>query len=263
MLLMHRLSIAAAVAGIFCCPVLAQVAVQSFQLEHLQLGQLPPHCREYARTLGDRLLVKGKERVILAGTLSLPTAGVAAANVQVTLEPPNKIRIDNLTVASSVAFDGTTLAKNNGAVAQQDYATIDSFSTDFTDLFLFSQLTGGASRLVTQGARLMDGGKPVDPPVYCDVVHTTVSDTVRGMLRQTMKSYCFNSTTKLLERVSYTDPNSPQTQVQTVYSNWQLIQGQRVPGKVARYENGSQVMLFQLAGATVGPTAADTAFIRP
>jgi hypothetical protein len=66
------------------------------------------------------------------------------------------------------------------------------------------------------------------------------------------KLYGFNSKTGLLESVSYVvSSQGTSLRVETLFSNWQTIQKQAVPGSITRLENGSPVFTFVAASAAL------------
>jgi hypothetical protein len=216
--------------------------------------------------LGDRLETPGADRFGFSGTFTRSNgSSPGASNADLIVELPYNVRIDDQKSngKQTTIFDGTSTWKSNGQAGKEESDLVDSFYNDSVEHFLQWQVQGVAIRLLGYRLRMVDVLNPATALV-CDVYQVAAQVQSPGRPQEQRRNYCFHSDSHLLQKVSYDLPNtSPPTKVETWYENWQRVQGQMIPGKIARYENGVQVLSFTLSTAAVGPKAQDGAFNHP
>jgi hypothetical protein len=216
-------------------------------------GHLSPFGRNANRAIGDRLVTPGKERVVLLGQLTLGSLG-QVSNVQCTIEFPGKLRLDNLSNATSLIWNpaGGGTAKAN--LNSDQLGLIETLLEDSVDQFLSDEIAGMPRRAFTQSFRTP--GAAAGSPAF-DVVQVVTSDSAAGDGAHISKLYLFRSDTHLLDRVLY---KTAAGRVQTAFLGWTAVNGQMIPMRVTRSVNGSLVMDLKLTGASVGPKLPDSMF---
>jgi hypothetical protein len=183
-----------------------------------------------ARLLGDRLRKPGKERVVMTGTL-VQSSG-AAASVTLVRELAGNVRIEKQGGKGPIVFnpgDGKAVED----VGQDDEGLLESLAYDWPDQLFVAHGDGTAMRLVVPKAQLRQNGKLTGQ--FYDIYE--VRDEIQTGKTTRMRSAHFwlNSDTDLLERVLY---RSPSGRVVVKYSQWAVIEGQRIPGRVERLVDG-------------------------
>jgi hypothetical protein len=87
---------------------------------------------------------------------------------------------------------------------------------------------------------------------------------VRGSNAPVWKLYCLDSQTKLLARTQYSiRKGGSSILVVASYSNWQVVQGNAIPGQIVRTENGVTVFTLTITGSSVAPLQNDSLFTHP
>ncbi len=224
---------------------------------HIHPGGLTPALRGALRAMGYRLQRPGKERLTLAGTLTLD--GQTSAFTLVS-EFPGRFRLA-LTGIGGVrvlVFDKRDAGRP--AAEGRDADLLETLVFDAPEHFLDGQARGLAARLI--GTRLRDGeGEPEGAGAFHDIYQ--VADTV-GLgraPRRRSKLYLVNSNTQLLDRVRYEGGSEAEQVRVEIAFEWQQVEGQRVPRRVTRMEDGRTVMTLDVSSATVGPRADDGIFV--
>jgi len=90
-----------------------------------------------------------------------------------------------------------------------------------------------------------------------DVIQIIYLDAVRKG-QNIAKTYWFNSWTKLLGLVGYTDPSG--AVVNVIFEDWRDIQGEKIPFLIKRFENGNITMSLAISEATVSAGVEDGTF---
>jgi hypothetical protein len=209
---------------------------------------------------GDRLQRPGKERIVLSGTVTRPSAH--AAQFLLTRELPNSVRYveqggPNATV---IVFDGNQYGKAKGALKKQDSDLIETLAYDSPDWFFYLPSNGVPVRKLGSRFRLEDPKRKGSALAVYDVY--LVMDSIRqpGKIKQQAKYYHINSETHNLERIRYADADSPGTSVEIALDGWTTVSGNRVPGSIRRLENGVEVLRLTIQSAVLGPAMPDNAF---
>lgn len=223
--------------------------------EYVHPGGLLPTLRGALRAMGDRLERPGKERVRLTGTLTL--GGEVTAFTLVS-EFPGKLRLERAGKGGSggrvIVFDERGAA--SAAADGRDADLIETLAFDTPEHFFEGQARGVGTRLL--GTRFRADG---DSPLFHDIYQVSESSAAGGTARRSPKTYYFNSDTLLLERVKYEDERGGATVTVEVEFEWQQIEGQRVPRRVARTEDGRPVLTMDVDAAGVGGRTDDATFI--
>lgn len=236
------------------------VPVSTADVPYIRRALLWSRLQFALRVLGDRLEVPGKERLTMTGTLTR-TAG---SNVAVVTSEPGKVRIDETVsgLVRSVGFDGTRMWTTSGAVTVQDQQLIEMLVNDIAERFFATQMEGQATRFLGERFRLDDGRSATYSGPYYDVY--LVAEQGGGLAEaRRQKFYYFNSDTAVLERVRYEiGSGTGRTRVEVVL-NWRVQDGQRVPARIVRNENGRAVLTLDFPSTLIAPRTADTIFAPP
>jgi hypothetical protein len=238
----------------------AQQANAPVAPRHHYPGELGSEYRHYFVALGNRMQTTGKERLVLTGTLEQATRNTAASSVRITIDIAGQLRMDSTGGPSvTVVYDGQQI-KNSGAgqgKADQDLA--DSLSQDSMESVITGLIQGNAARTIASHARWADPRSP-STPILCDVVQQYDRSSASWRDPEQAKTYCFDSTTHLLAAVMYRTPSK--ANVITRFSDWRSIenQGQMVPFKVERLENGNAVFTLTVQKAELQAHADDGFF---
>ena len=229
---------------------------------YLKKGHLGAAYREFLNAVGDRFEVPGHERLQLTGNIVLTAGGQNASSaLRITLEFPGKLRADGQSVLIS---DSGGPWKNNGQTDQNDSDLIESLLNDSMEYFLAGHSSGVPIRQIGLRAFVKNSTIPNATAHHYDVYQSVERVKVSGQTRQTIKLYCFDSVTHLLERIAYTTQAGGTTvRIETVYSGWQSVQQQKVPMQIARYENGKAVFTFTATAVALSAAASDHLFDHP
>ena len=228
-------------------PVLAQEETLNND-PYISPKSVATYSAPFLKASGERLQKPGKERVVLAGTVSLN--GSTPVPIQVAWEFPQKIRIDKGT--DTVVFDRGDPSREIPSNAEMADA-IETLLEDSVEGFFANHLEG-STRFLGSGFRLRDGGP--DAPSY-DIVVVWNRSRVRGGQEPIVKQYWFDKRMKLLSRVVYRRPSGS---VEVFWSDWRDVQGERIPFTVERKELGRTTLLVKLFAASVSPKAEDGYF---
>lgn len=210
---------------------------------------------------GDRMLKPGKERMVLAGTITRPASG--SEPFQLVRQLPDLTRLDVQgagTGAPAIGFDGSAPWTTAGRFEAGDSGLIESLVYDTPERFFFMQAQGVPARKLGANFR-MDGktGTPYSGPCYDIYLAVDSVRTANGTKLQP-KYYLVNSSTLLLERIQYRDASAGNVSIETVISDWLTVNGNRVPKTILRLEKGVEVLRLTVNSAAFGPAATDGAF---
>jgi hypothetical protein len=231
---------------------------------YVQRGSLLPGLRDALKAAGDRMEKPGKERLVMAGTLTRGSESQASP-VSLVLESPDRLRVEEQTGAQSrvITFDGQSAAASGGeALSGADEDLIETFVYDSVEHFFAGQMRGAATRPLGPDFRsegdLAAGGE--GGPSY-DIYEVTETVKVGAEAREQTKLYYFNSATRLLDKVQYQlVRNGAEVGVEVRLTGWREVQGQRLPASVVRLENNFPVLTLSITSTTVAPRAADGIF---
>ena len=243
--------------GLLVLPVRGADSTQA--QPYLKKGHLNAAFREFLNAAGNRFEVPGNERLRLTGNLTSTAGGQnGAAQLQITLEFPGKLRADGQGALISAGGDPW---KSNGQADKNDTDLIESLINDSVEYFLVGQRQGASVRRIGLRAFVKNSTIPNATAHHYDVYQSVDRVQVSGQTRETIKLYCFDSVTHLLERIAYTSQAG--VRIETVYSGWQSVQQQKVPMQIARYENGKAVFTFTATAVALSAAASDRLFDHP
>lgn len=241
-----------------CVAASAQQVSQPLQANGNYLTAVPSRLLPFLNSYGDRLQKAGNERLTVTGTYHDANGDSPALLIT---ELPGKAR---LTISGAtkkdLVFDGAQSAAAVGAIDLDDLDILETFQNDSTEAFFFSYAGAGVRFL---GGRFRAGNdKSADyKGPYYEVYELVGKAAVRGTTPLQQKLYYFDGATGLLAKTRYKiQRKSAAIDVQTVYSNWKTTQGQSVPGKIERFENGTSVLSFTAVSIALSGLAADAAF---
>lgn len=238
-------------------------AVESDRLRRLHVR---PGLREALEALGDRLVKPGRERILLTAELTL--RGEDAKPVYLVREYPNLLRLEEqgggIGRVRSLVFGGAGARRSDAQVTREDEELVETLAYDSPEHFFHGQLGAAATRFLGPGYRLDESESfEHDGPTY-DVYEVTGPVLITGEAREQIKRYYFNSATRLLEWVKYeVDRGGVPARVVVRLGDWQEVQGQRVPGRIARTVDGETIIDLSVTSAGFAPRAQDGAFDLP
>lgn len=217
----------------------------SDQRVYVRTSSLPPKLRWNVKALGDRLERRGKEQLIIHGTLTRP--GVAGSvPVTLNLEPANRMTMKTTAgiQEQTITFDRTQSSEQ--AVADADRSLIETLVFDTAESFFVQQMKGAATRCLGYRFRSNEGN--TEGPFH-DIYAVMPVD---GVLedRQGAKLFYFNSDTLVLDRITY----QATARVEVRLSNWRETNGQKVARRIERFENGVNVMTLTIRDMAIGPS---------
>ena len=221
---------------------------------------LPIPFRPLASALGDRLLSAGKERRTLVGTMAEAGQTYPCSLIQ---ELPNKFRIDEGGPQPiTVAFDGKRTWASYGNLTEQGQDMLESLFDDTPESLMLSLHHGAAARMLVNRARMDDGSSPTYSGRLVTIYQLVAPPISRTDRRK--KQFYFDSTTRLPVLVRYQNKRSDgrAVSVETSFSDWTAINGQFVPGKVMRSEDGKGVFTFQANNARFDAATDDGIFTK-
>lgn len=225
-------------------------AIPGAQRVYVRPSSLPPKLRWNLNALGDRLEHRGKEQLVIRGTLTRSGAA-AAMPVTLNLEPANRMTVKTKSgiQEQTITFDGTQ--SSAPAVADADRSLIETLVFDTAESFFVQQMKGAATRCL--GYRFRQNEQSTEGPFH-DIYAVMPID---GLLedRQGAKLFFFNSETLVLDRVTY----QTTSRVEVRFSNWQETNGQKIARRIERLENGVSVMTLTIHELNVGPSSQSEA----
>ena len=226
---------------------------------YLRRSALAPKLEWNLNAMGDRLEKPGRERLRVTGTLARANDSEAEA-VDALLEFPDRLRLSIQKGAQNrvITFDGSQEAAEN-ALDEQD--VVEMLVYDTPEHFFSTQMLGHGTRLLGSRFRLDDGFSAHYGGPYYDVYQ--VADRVKTSTEQPerLKLYYFNSDTLLMERVTYDLMlNGSVVKVEERIGDWTREQGQQVPRRFERFEDGKSVFVLTIDMLGLGPRVNDRAF---
>jgi hypothetical protein len=228
---------------------------------YIHPGMLSSRLRAPLHTLGSRLHKPGNERLMITGSL-LQSGDAQASPFALIWEMPGRIRLTKTRGGNQrvLVFDGQDL-KANSQIDKSDRDIMELLVFDSVEHFFIAQSNGSAA-LRFLGGNFREEGDPAATPYYLFQASEEVG--FPGHTRQQTRTYYFNSSTHLLERVRYhDDSNGPVKKVEVRFSDW-LNQGdQQVARRIERLENGAPVLTLVLQGVAVGPRGDQGVFAPP
>ena len=235
-----------------CLMLSAPVLATPLAEPSVLLSQTPSELKPYAIALGQRLQKPGKERIAVEGAVTYfgedPPRTEA---VRITWQFPLKIRLDQN--GSRLAFDGNNPVQAMPA-ARKAVDTIQTLLEDSVEGFFALQKDRISRRYLGSGFKL-EGAKESDPGM--DVVLMTFPDNFRGK-EPILKSYWFDSSTKLLGVVAYTSSSGAVTHI--VIDDWRDVAGEKFPFRIERWEDNKLTMRLILDSAAFTAGANDGTF---
>ncbi len=224
----------------------------------LRKSMLPPQLQAAVDSLGTRAVHPGNERVVTTGVFL--KAG-NRTSMRVTRELPNKIRIDMGTgTPKAVASDGMNAPWETGQLSDDDLDLAESLGEDCAEAVLSGVQNGFAVRPLGERFRTDRGANPDYRGPWLDIFEIVGLTNLHAKAQPVRKHFVFDSDTKYLRYVRYQGSRPGVTTVQTEWSGWVRINGQAVPTRAARRENGVEVWSFSQDQITIGPAQADGAF---
>jgi hypothetical protein len=222
---------------------------------------LPSRVLGLATVHGNRFYTPGNERVTLAGTY---TNSSGSSSAVLTIEIPGKV---NLAIAGSapkvLLSNGTQTSVSGTAAAGADQDILESLQSDGLEGFFFS-FSASAGHLLGGHFR-MDGGTSANyAGPYYDLWEVFQKVAVRPGTPLQQKVYYFDSNSGQFYKCRYKIQRGGKTvDVQTRYSQWAKTNGQLLPGRIERLEDGVSVFSFVAANAAVSTAANDGIFVNP
>ena len=236
------------------CLSQALVTVGQNTRDYITQGSLPGAFERHARALGSRVTTPGSERVVMSGTL---TKGGQKTSINLTYELPGKVRVQYGSDNRTAAFDGTG-PKSLNAVSDDDDALMEALGFDIPETFLFNVAAAQQPRILGFGF-VVQGESGFGSTV--DIYELTQTVQSGNKTARITKQFQFDSTTSLLRRVSYIRIRAGVvTRVHTEFSQYTAANGNSLPARMTRRENGQILYDIQWLSMQVGAKQNDNAF---
>ena len=209
---------------------------------------------------GTRMTKAGAERLTVQATL---TDSKGSHKAQLIWEVPGRFRIDDDS-GRSVVYDASPTSKLSASASDTDRDMLESLYYDSVDGF-FSAITNGVAYQLV-GRNYGSGSTQASPnrPPYIDsyAVWLPLGSARAGVVRN--KLYVFDARKHTLFRTEYNTKNTSGTKrILTTFSGWTTVDGQFVPSKIERSENGSTTFSVVIKSSGVSAKAADGVFPTP
>jgi hypothetical protein len=194
--------------------------------------------------LGDRYERPGTERMVLSGVIRWGQAS-SDVPIQMTLVFPERLSI-RVTSTPDVDIDRGRAAVQ---LTEEQFRLADSLLGASADHFFAARHYRAAVRPIGQGFRFTSPGSPLSGRNF-DLYELTEVSALRDQPRRVVRLFYFDSAGHRLALVwSTLDQNGTRVNVETEYGGWQLSQGQTVPGRITRRENGDEVFTITIQNA--------------
>lgn len=230
---------------------------------YMRRGTLSPRLRSHLSALGNRLENPGRERLTITGAL-LPSVEGRSREVLAVFEFPDQLRlvIQDRLQARLITFDGERAKAMANRFEPGEPELVETLAYDSAEHFFATQLQGKAMRFLGARFRSDDGSSPDYSGPYFDIYK--IADQIKASGEErAAKLYYFNSDTLLLERVTYViNRDGSDVNVETKLSDWRVEDGQKVPRRIERLENGKSVFVVNLRTAQFGRRAEDGIFAQ-
>ncbi len=243
--------------------IFAPLAVPASNTDaYVSSARLPWDLRWHLKKLGDRIAKPGKERITMVGTIKRG-GDAQALPMSLTIEFPDHLHLafQDGVRQRVVNFNGSGAVGVGGPLTTTERELIESLVYDTEEHFLSSQTQGMATRFLGQRFRTDDGTTPNYNGPYYDLYEMTDQVKSDSEVRLQTKIYCFDSDNLFLQRVRYEiqRSGSPVT-IETRLSNWQQTQGQEIPQRIVRWENGQPVMDLTVTSLAISARQDDGSF---
>jgi hypothetical protein len=218
---------------------------------YLHFTQVPEPLQSKYLALGDRMQKPGKERISITGVL---TDSSGSNDAQVVIEKGGKLRVDvsSPNKTKSLRFDGKNASKKND---DGDDDLLESMVDDLAETFFEATASGG---VLMVGLRFSDG----QGHLY-DVYDVPMPAKGNPKHPRSAKRFFFDSKTKLLSYVQYSESKEKDAPIiETRFSDWIVVDDQRVPTTVIRKKQGNVVFTLQGKTASTAPAAEDNLFAQ-
>jgi hypothetical protein len=231
------------------------------QSYYVRRNLLSPRLGLNLSALGNRLEKPGRERLTLTGTWRLPAR--EAREFAAFQEFPDRLRFSVGGPQNRVlTFDGQQPNALVTPATSSDLDLIETLVYDSAEHFFAAQMQGSAMRFLGSRFRTDDGSNPDYSGPYFDVYKIADQIKASGQERPA-KLYYFNSETFLLERVTYViNREGAEVNVETRLSDWRGTDGQQVPRRIERLENGKSVFVLTIWSASLAHRADDGMFVQ-
>jgi len=200
--------------------------------------------------------------MILTGTW---TDSTGSSSATLTTEIPNKVRLAITgAAAKTLLFDGSQATVNGGPPAASDQDVLESLAADSVESFFYAFGKTAGAKYLGGRYRTDDGKTPGYTGPYYDIYGLLGAGVTKTPGGAQHKLFYFDSISSQFVKARYRVQKSGQTvEVQTVYSNWVASNGQSLPGRIERFENGTSVFSFVATGQQLAAGANDGTFSNP
>lgn len=217
--------------------------------EYIRRGSLWPQLRSAFRVMGDRLEKPGKERLVMTGTLTRASETTPTV-FTVVREYPGGLQLEERDGRQRRVSIYNRRATERVNRSHREADEIETLLLDTDEGFFTAHAEGAAMRHLGDRFRLDDDAS--DNPSY-SLYEITDEVNTGGRSRQQTKLYAFNSDSLLLERVRYELEREGETvRVEVRFDKWQRAQGQMLPRRIERRENGAVVFSLDVTSVSVG-----------
>jgi hypothetical protein len=228
----------------------------------IEPGNLPQHLATALDQTGARMTSSDKAQLTIGGTI---TDSKGARPAQVSIQAPGYM-IYREQQGHAVGFDGSGLKTNSGSLGANDDAIAESLLAHFPDAVCLQVATGGTYRRIGSHFRADNSTSPHYSGPYWTLLAFSPKKRPGLAAGKALQQELFiavdeNSGFISEVRVVVGSGPKPQQMTQTQFSDWRQQGGQWYPGTITRFEDGKQVMSFQVQTVTVGAAGPAAAFI--
>lgn len=209
---------------------------------------LQPEALRLSRRLGNRFRATGRDSSVIAGNLII---GTNQQPVNILRQQTDKAeRVQIAVGANTFTWSDVEAAKTlHGLPNKTQRLLIERLVFDSPDWFVLAQLRGASYRVVAQSVRPVEAGGSDNytGPIW-DMVQ--VSDPEKDEEKKSSspwRLYFINSNTGLIDKIV---SELQGEQVETIFSNWISIDGEKVPSHIVWKQQGATLMEFTLTTFT-------------
>lgn len=223
----------------------------------LRANDIPATLERFHRVISERVEKAGKERLVSVGNLQ---EKASSKPIVLRFELPGRYRLEKDGKAILGSAAGAPSPQSGLAANDDEDDLIESMFLDRHESALYSVAQGASLRVIGYQVRATRSSIGYVGP-YFDIFEITGKVDGKSGSGPRSKRFFFDSMSGLLQRVHYVVARrGVSLPIETRFSQWALLDGVPLPGRVERWESGVNSLQFSATSHTLSGKAADGLF---